>query len=291
MLNKIFDNQGASKKRKRKGRGIGSGYGKTCGRGHKGQKSRSGVSINGYEGGQTPIYRRLPKRGFSGGRVQVDEVNLLTIETAINKGKIDPNMAITDDYLYECGVVSKKTKFIKILGQGELTYKLNFCVAMASKSAVKKILDKGGSITLYMKHEIENKNKYIGSSILNIANDKNFIFNNSMNYKIQSRIKKDKVDLYILFNISSEDLKDGDVKKLVAVIDCPTAGLTGKVLKLGEDLGVTEKDICEYRFTSRKSNELIPTDSKYNKLDVLLLYDSRFIYRKRIDISKPAYRA
>ncbi|WOJ89386.1 50S ribosomal protein L15 [Methylocapsa polymorpha] len=148
-LNDIFDNYGASKPRMRVGRGIGSGKGKTCGRGVKGQKARTGVAIKGFEGGQMPLHRRLPKRGFwNPFSTDYNEVNLGRIQAAVDAGKIDPANPVTIESLIAGGVCSKRRDGVKILGVGVLTTKLTFDVAAASKSAVAAIEGAGGSIKL-----------------------------------------------------------------------------------------------------------------------------------------------
>jgi len=148
-LNGISDNPGSSKERMRVGRGIGSGKGKTAGRGVKGQKARTGVAIKGFEGGQMPLHRRLPKRGFwNPFSVDYNEVNLGRIQQAVEAGKLDANAPVTLESLIAAGVVSKPRDGIKVLGQGELTAKLTFEVAAASKSAVAAIEKAGGAIKL-----------------------------------------------------------------------------------------------------------------------------------------------
>ena len=147
-LNTIKDNPGSSKKRMRVGRGIGSGKGKTGGRGVKGQKSRAGVAIKGFEGGQMPLHRRLPKRGFVNiFRVELNELNLDRLQTAIDAKKIDLSKTITNDVLVEAGVLSKKRDGLKLLGKGAFTAKgANFEVAAASKAAIAAIEKAGGSV-------------------------------------------------------------------------------------------------------------------------------------------------
>ena len=148
-LNDIKDNAGSRKSRVRIGRGIGSGVGKTGGRGGKGQTARSGVAIGGFEGGQMPLHRRLPKRGFNKpNRRELNEVNLGRIQEAITAGKLDQGAPITVESLVAAGVVSKPRDGVKILGQGEFSAKLAFEVAGASKSAVEAIEKAGGSVTI-----------------------------------------------------------------------------------------------------------------------------------------------
>ncbi|MBW3098543.1 50S ribosomal protein L15 [Pseudohoeflea coraliihabitans] len=148
-LNEIRDNEGATHSRKRVGRGIGSGTGKTGGRGVKGQKSRSGVAIKGYEGGQMPIYRRLPKRGFTNIFAKdFTVVSLGRIQTAIDAGKLDAKKDIDADALKAAGVIRRVKDGVRVLADGDLKAKLTLKVAGASKSAVEKIEKAGGSIEL-----------------------------------------------------------------------------------------------------------------------------------------------
>ena len=141
-LNEVRDNPGASKSRKRVGRGIGSGSGKQAGRGGKGQTARSGVRIKGFEGGQMPLHRRLPKRGFTPPNpIALNEVNLGRIQTAFDAGK-----PVTVEALVEAGVVARARDGVKLLGKGELKAKLSFEVYGASKSAVAAVEKAGGSV-------------------------------------------------------------------------------------------------------------------------------------------------
>jgi large subunit ribosomal protein L15 len=148
-LNDLHDNEGATKKRMRVGRGIGSGKGKTGGRGVKGQKARTGVSIKGFEGGQMPLHRRLPKRGFNNyGALDLNEVNIGRIQQAVDAGKLDAASVVTVDALVAAGICSRVRDGVKILGVGELKAKLAFEVFRASKSAVAAIEKAGGSVKL-----------------------------------------------------------------------------------------------------------------------------------------------
>jgi len=149
-LNDLRDNPGARKERMRVGRGIGSGKGKTGGRGVKGQTSRTGVSINGFEGGQMPLHRRLPKRGFKNiFRQEYAIVNLGAIQKAIESGRLDAANAIDAVALEAAGLVGKgKVAGVRLLAKGALTAKANFTVAGASKSAVEAVEKAGGSVTL-----------------------------------------------------------------------------------------------------------------------------------------------
>src|SRR3984957_6333741 len=146
-LNEVRDNPGASKPRMRVGRGIGSGKGKQSGRGGKGQTARSGVRIKGFEGGQMPIHRRLPKRGFSPpARLDYNVVNLGRIQKAIDAGKLDAAAPITVETLMKAGGVTRRRDGVKVLGVGELTTKATFEVEVASKSAAASIEKAGGSV-------------------------------------------------------------------------------------------------------------------------------------------------
>ena len=148
-LNQLSDNAGAAKGRMRVGRGIGSGKGKTCGRGVKGQKSRTGVAVNGFEGGQMPLHRRLPKRGFVNPFPRdLNEVNLDRIQAAIDAGRLDAKQEVTVDALVAAGLFSKARGGVKLLGRGELKAKLTFKVAAASKSALERIEKAGGSVVI-----------------------------------------------------------------------------------------------------------------------------------------------
>jgi len=148
-LNELSDNPGATKNRMRVGRGIGSGKGKTAGRGVKGQKARTGVSIKGFEGGQMPLHRRLPKRGFFNPfSTDYNEINIGRIQQAVDAGKIDAEKPVTNESLVEAGILAKPRDGVKILGQGALTAKLVFEVAAASKSAITAIEGAGGSVKL-----------------------------------------------------------------------------------------------------------------------------------------------
>jgi large subunit ribosomal protein L15 len=148
-LNELRDNAGAAKKRKRVGRGPGSGIGKMGGRGIKGQKSRSGVAINGYEGGQMPLYQRLPKRGFNKpNRKEFAVVNLGLIQKFIDAGKIDIAAPVTEDVLVASGLVRRKRDGIRVLAKGDFTTKATIEVTGASKSAVAAVEAAGGSLTV-----------------------------------------------------------------------------------------------------------------------------------------------
>ncbi|MBC56198.1 MAG: 50S ribosomal protein L15 [Confluentimicrobium sp.] len=148
-LHELRDNAGATKSRKRIGRGPGSGTGKTGGRGIKGQKSRSGVAIKGYEGGQMPLYQRLPKRGFNKpNRKKFAVVNLGLIQKFIDEGKLDTGAAITEDALIASGLVRRKLDGVRVLAKGDFTAKVDLSVTGASKSAVDAVAKAGGSLSV-----------------------------------------------------------------------------------------------------------------------------------------------
>ena len=148
-LHELSDNDGATKKRKRIGRGPGSGTGKTGGRGVKGQKSRSGVAIGGYAGGQMPLYQRLPKRGFNKpNRKSFAVVNLGLIQKFIDAKKIDAKKPITEDVLIESGLVRRKLDGIRVLAKGDVTSKVTLEVTGASKSAIDAVAKAGGALTV-----------------------------------------------------------------------------------------------------------------------------------------------
>jgi large subunit ribosomal protein L15 len=148
-LHEIRDNDGANRKKKRVARGPGSGKGKTAGRGIKGQSSRSGVALNGYEGGQMPLYRRLPKRGFTKPNAKsFAVVNLGQIQSFIDAGKIDATAELTEDALVASGLVRRKLDGIRLLAKGEVTAALTITVTGASKSAVEAVEKAGGKVSL-----------------------------------------------------------------------------------------------------------------------------------------------
>lgn len=148
-LNEIKDNEGAKKDKVRVGRGIGSGVGKTGGRGVKGQKSRAGVSINGFEGGQMPLHRRLPKRGFNKWRRKsFNEVSLGTLQAAVEAGKLKDGQSVTVTDLVSAGVLRRAKDGVRILGTGELKSKLALTVDHATASAKAAIEKAGGSVSI-----------------------------------------------------------------------------------------------------------------------------------------------
>jgi large subunit ribosomal protein L15 len=148
-LNEIQDKPGARKSRMRVGRGIGSGKGKTAGRGVKGQKARSGVAVKGFEGGQMPLHRRLPKRGFNNIFARkYNEVNLGRLQEAIDAGKLDAGATIDVESLVKAGVLRRAKDGVRVLGVGNLKAKITLSVAGASKSAVAAVEKAGGSVTV-----------------------------------------------------------------------------------------------------------------------------------------------
>ncbi len=148
-LHELHDNEGATRKKKRVARGPGSGKGKTAGRGIKGQKSRSGVAIKGYEGGQMPLYQRLPKRGFNKPNAKkFAVVNLGLIEKFIEAGKLDAKAEINEDALVASGLVRRKLDGIRVLAKGDVSSKITLNVTGASKAAVAAVEKAGGSVTI-----------------------------------------------------------------------------------------------------------------------------------------------
>jgi large subunit ribosomal protein L15 len=146
-LSDLKDNPGARKVRRRVGRGIGSGKGKTAGRGVKGQKARAGVAVKGFEGGQMPLHRRLPKRGFNNiFRKRYNEVSLGRVQQAVDAGKLDPQAPVDVDALVKAGVLRRAHDGVRLLGGGEIKAKLAFAVAGASKSAIAAVEQAGGSV-------------------------------------------------------------------------------------------------------------------------------------------------
>ena len=150
-INELTSTLTSNKKRKRRGRGTGSGLGKTAGRGVKGQKSRSGVSINGFEGGQMPLYRRLPKKGFKNiFQKKIQNISFNTIANIVKNHNIDP-AKIKENDLFEKKILSKSKGVLKLLNVGEITDKINIEISYASKTAIKKIEKNGGTITITKK--------------------------------------------------------------------------------------------------------------------------------------------
>ena len=148
-LHELHDNPGATKTKKRIGRGPGSGKGKMGGRGIKGQKSRSGVSIGGYEGGQMPLYQRLPKRGFTKpNRKSYAVVNLGLVQKFIDEKKLDAKAAITEDVLIASGLVRRKLDGVRVLEKGDITASVTLQVTGASKSAMEAVAKAGGTLTV-----------------------------------------------------------------------------------------------------------------------------------------------
>ncbi len=157
QLNQLSDNRGARKTRKRAGRGASSGLGKTSGKGQKGQKSRSGVALAGFEGGQMPLFRRLPKRGFNNiFRKNFREVNLSKLQAAINENKLDSSKPITAKVLISCGLIKTVRDGVRLLAKGDLKSKIEIEVTGASKAAIVAVEKAGGSVRLL---KAENSNQ------------------------------------------------------------------------------------------------------------------------------------
>ncbi len=163
-LNELRDNPGATRERKRVGRGIGSGKGKTAGRGVKGQKSRSGVAIKGFEGGQMPIHRRLPKRGFTNIFAKdYNEVNVGRLQKAIDDKKLDASAKITATEMVAAGVIRREKDGVRVLANGELTAKLDLEVAGITKGAREAVEKAGGSVTVLAPTREEKTAKKVGT--------------------------------------------------------------------------------------------------------------------------------
>ncbi len=155
-LNEIQENAGAAKRKVRVGRGIGSGLGKTCGRGVKGQKSRSGVAIKGFEGGQMPLYRRLPKRGFRKWRRQdFNELNIGVLQAAIEAGRIDAAQLVDVSYLVEIGILRRAKDGLRILGEGTLGTAVRITANYVTPKAREAIEKAGGSVTIIEKKVLQ----------------------------------------------------------------------------------------------------------------------------------------
>ena len=151
-INQIKSTLTSNKKRKRVGRGAGSGFGKTAGRGFNGQKSRSGVSIKGFEGGQMPLYRRLPKRGFNNiFSKKIQTINFNQISNIIKKYKLKPS-EIKENYFFEKKILNKSKGSLKLLNVGELSSPINIEVSFASKKAIEKVEKLGGSVVITKKN-------------------------------------------------------------------------------------------------------------------------------------------
>ena len=159
-LNEIADNEGSRKKRTRVGRGIGSGKGKQSGRGGKGQTARSGVRIKGFEGGQMPLHRRLPKRGFNNiFRVELSEVNLDRLQDAIDAKKLDASATINAEALVKSGVLRRAKGGVRLLGRGKLKSKVSIEVHGATKSAIEAVEKAGGSVKILAPKKDEGEAK------------------------------------------------------------------------------------------------------------------------------------
>jgi large subunit ribosomal protein L15 len=155
-LNEIRDNPGAAKKGKRLGRGIGSGLGKTSGKGVKGQKARSGVAIKGFEGGQMPLHRRLPKRGFTNiFRLEYNEVSIVRVQVAIDAGRLDASAPITGEALKAAGVIKRLLDGVRLIGPGEPKSALTFEIAGGSAPAIAAVEKAGGKVVVAEKKKAE----------------------------------------------------------------------------------------------------------------------------------------
>jgi large subunit ribosomal protein L15 len=164
-LNEIKDNDAASKNRKRVGRGIGSGTGKTAGKGHKGQKARAGVAIKGFEGGQMPLHRRLPKYGFtSPNRKNYASVGIDIIQSAIDAGKIDPKKQINAEVLKLARVIKKAKDGVKLLGNGSITSNIDIEVTALTASAKESIEKAGGKVSIVVR-KVKDKDESLSTKV------------------------------------------------------------------------------------------------------------------------------
>jgi large subunit ribosomal protein L15 len=164
-LNEIKDNDAASKNRKRVGRGIGSGTGKTAGKGHKGQKARAGVAIKGFEGGQMPLHRRLPKYGFtSPNRKNYASVGIDIIQSAIDVGKIDPKKQINAEVLKLARVIKKAKDGVKLLGNGSITSNIDIEVTALTASAKESIEKAGGKVSIVVR-KVKDKDESLSTKV------------------------------------------------------------------------------------------------------------------------------
>lgn len=164
-LNEIRDNDSARQNRKRVGRGIGSGTGKTAGKGHKGQKARAGVAIKGFEGGQMPLHRRLPKYGFtSPNRKNYVTVGVDTIQKAIDAGKIDPKKPINAEVLKLTRVIKKAKDGVKLLGNGSIKSNIQIEVTALTASAKEAIEKAGGKVSIIVR-KVKDKDESVGSKV------------------------------------------------------------------------------------------------------------------------------
>lgn len=271
-LSAIKDNKGAHKRKNRRGRGSGSGSGKTAGRGVKGQSSRSGASTGGFEGGQMPLYRRLPKRGFRGMEKDYQCINLSQIGHAISSGKLNVEEIITEDRLFECGLLSKRRHFAKILGIGDAIPGVKLYVARASRGAIDKISLTGGSITLYSAEIVT------GHAVRGIQPN---IFENNMHYEIITKTINNQFRLCIVFNISASEYSTQDIENLELVINSEAYGIRDRVLNVGKDIYKNNGKYLEYMIDEASRSRTVSAD-----LDLLLLYRNSMIEKRRIHIDK-----
>ena len=192
-LNELRDNEGATKNRMRVGRGIGSGKGKTSGRGVKGQKARTGVAIKGFEGGQMPLYRRLPKRGFNNHSMKdYNTVNLGQLQTAIDAGKLDATKTVDAVALKAAGLISKISDGVRLMATGKLKVKLNFELSGASEAALEAIEKLGGKFTALAKKREKGPRKPVASEASKKARKDNTAAYKAANGRIKVSARKAK---------------------------------------------------------------------------------------------------
>ena len=206
-LNEISDRSGAHKNRKRVGRGISSGTGKTSGRGQKGQKSRSGVSLLGFEGGQMPLYRRLPKRGFKNiFSKDHAELTLASLERAIESGKIDPKKPINEELLRASGVVRKSRDGVRLLATGELKSKVNIELTGATKGSIAAVENAGGRITVIPpKQKPEGKGKARHRKFRDATKDEDNKKTSTSSFSKEETVEKDNKKEVLKGNKTAQD--------------------------------------------------------------------------------------
>ncbi|AQQ04122.1 50S ribosomal protein L15 [Roseibium algicola] len=199
-LNKLSDRPGSTRQRRRKARGIGTGKGKTAGRGHKGQKSRSGASLFGQEGGQNPLVRRLPKRGFtSRDKTPWCEINLQQIQEKIDQHRLDINQTIDEDALFQAGLMRRGRMYARVLGVGELKQAIELHVAHSSKGARSKIERSGGKV------------KNLASAVKNLDSKHLYgLYNKEVNIKEAIQINFEGVSMYLKSNVDRYNINATD---------------------------------------------------------------------------------
>ncbi len=286
-LNRLSDTPGASKKRVRRGRGIGSGLGKTAGRGHKGQKARSGVAIKGHEGGQMPLHRRLPKRGFRGKRKFWQIINLGQIQSAIDVGCLSAAGPITELELQKSGILKRGKYYARILADGILTSKIVLKVPYISENAARKIEDIGGVAKVLVPQEIESR---LPSSYKSTRNPgelltEELVLNfdgGSMNIKttvdkdIVKRNDKIKMSLEISIKPPEAGLPKEYVDQMLVHVDGFGVNPEMMSVKFSDVLN----DVKRNKGVYRRDIEFVPNDAEEIKILISLTYAGNILGRK-----------